>query len=74
MIRSTRRITIPGTPHYLDLHPGEEIMLGLLDGGHTLEDLNRAANDMLAMRARMPMRTGSELVAQLDAIGALLAH
>lgn len=74
MIRSTRRITIPGTPHYLDLHPGEEILLGLLDGGHTLEDLNRAANDMLAMRARMPMRAGSELVAQLDAIGALLTH
>ncbi len=72
MIRNTRRVIMPGTPRYLDLHPGEEILMRLVDGEHTLDDLNNAANEMLGMRARMPVRTGSELVVQLDEIGALV--
>src|SRR5579859_5690145 len=39
-IRQTHRVvTVRG---YIDLHPGEDILVKLLDGTHTLEDLNNA--------------------------------
>ncbi len=70
-IRTTRRIVVPATKQYLDLHPGEEMLVHLLDGAHTLDDLNNAANNMRGLAARMPVRSGTELVIQLDEIGAL---
>lgn len=71
MIRTTRRIAVPDSKNYLDLHPGEEILVRLLDGAHTLDDLNRAADNVRGMAARMPVRSGTELVIQLEEIGAL---
>jgi hypothetical protein len=70
-IRHTRRVSIPGDGRYLDLHPGEEMLLRLFDGNHTLDDINQAADEIRAMQARMPLRRGTELAVQLNAIGAL---
>lgn len=70
-IRNTRRVSVPGDGRYLDLHPGEEMLLRLFDGKHTLDEINRAADEIRAMQARMPVRRGTELVVQLDEIGAL---
>lgn len=70
-IRTTRRIVAPGEKQYLDLHPGEEMLVRLIDGSHTLDEINHAANNMRGLAARMPVRSGTELVIQLDEIGAL---
>jgi len=70
-VRNTRRITAPDGRRYLDLHPGEEMLVRLLDGAHTLGDLNRTADAMKSIQERMPLRSGTELVIQLDQIGAL---
>lgn len=70
-IRGTRRISVSGSSRYLDLHPGEEMLVNLFDGQHTVDDLNRAAASMRALEQRMPVRSGIELLTQLDEIGAL---
>jgi flavin-dependent dehydrogenase len=70
-VRKTRRVLMNERKAYLDLHPGEEILLRLFDGQHSLDDLNRAAGEMRLVEQRMPVRTGTELVVQLDEIGAL---
>lgn len=73
MIRPTRRIMMPGHTHHLDLHPGEEMLLRYFDGQHTFADLNQAVADMRSSRLSMPVRSGVELITQLDQIGALAA-
>jgi hypothetical protein len=70
-VRKTRRVVMAERKNYLDLHPGEEVLLRLFDGNHSLDDLNRAASEMRRVEQRMPVRTGTELVVQLDEIGAL---
>lgn len=70
-VRTTRRIMAPDGCRYLDLHPGEEVLLRQLDGRHTLADLDRVAKELGAIAERMPLRGALELVIQLDQIGAL---
>lgn len=69
-IRTTRRV-IGSDGRYLDLHPGEEALLSILDGTHTLDDLNKAIEGLQSLSVKMPMRNGIDLVVQLDGIGAL---
>jgi hypothetical protein len=58
------------TGKYLDLHPGEEVLIDLLDGAHTLADLNRMVAGIRQANPRVPIRTGTELLVQLRGIGA----
>ncbi len=71
--RKTRRIVNKRNSRYLDLHPGEEILLNLFDGAHTLADLNDLSKTLQALpaTARMPVRNGTDLVVQLDTLGVL---
>lgn len=39
-VRTTRRIINTQNNGHLDLHPGEEILLNLFDGSHSLAELN----------------------------------
>jgi len=72
LVRTTRRVSVGGDPQrYLDLHPGEEVLVRMVDGRHTLADINRAAESIRALEQRMPVRSGTELLVQLEAIGAL---
>jgi len=71
LIRTTRRILAPDGKRYLDLHPGEEVLVERLNGHHTLAQVDDAARQIRTLQQRLPVRTGSELVVQLDAIGAL---
>ena len=70
-VRTTRRITAPDGQRYLDLHPGEEVLMRLFDGQHTLEEVNRVAEEIRSVKERLPIRSGTELAIQLDQIGAL---
>jgi flavin-dependent dehydrogenase len=70
-LRKTRRVVNTDTAGYVDLHPGEDFLIDLLDGSHTLRDLNRVVDRVRAMDAQVPLRTGTELVVQLDNIGAI---
>lgn len=68
-IRNTKRI-IGENKGYLDLHPSEEKFIELLRNTCTLDDLNQA---VLTIQARKePVRSGVDLVVQLDNIGALV--
>lgn len=69
-VRTNRRV-IGNDRQYLDLHPAEEMLVGLLDGGHTLDDLNNAVKELNTLDVRMPVRNGLDLLVQLDNIGAL---
>lgn len=69
-VRTTRRI-VGSDQQYLDLHPGEEVFVGLLDGKHTLDDLNTATRKMQSLHTTVPVRNGTDLVVQLDNIGVL---
>ncbi len=70
-VRKTRRVINCENRRYLDLHPAEEVLLRMMDGQHTLADVNRAAEDIGALNTRLPVRSGTDLVVQLDGIGAL---
>ncbi|HLI70421.1 MAG TPA: NAD(P)/FAD-dependent oxidoreductase [Ktedonobacteraceae bacterium] len=72
-VRQTTRIVNTRDKRHLDLHPGEEILLKLFDGSHTLTDLNDLSETLQALpdTAHMPVRNGTDLVVQLDAIGVL---
>ncbi len=70
LVRTTRRV-VAESRRYLDLHPAEEVLVRLLDGSHTLADINRVADELRGLDSRMPVRTGTELLVQLDDIGAL---
>ncbi len=71
--RKTRRVVNKQNSSYLDLHPGEEILLALFDGAHTLADLNDLSKTLQALpgTARMPVRNGLDLMVQLDTLGVL---
>ena len=69
-VRTNRRVT-SNDRQYLDLHPAEEMLVGLLDGSHTLDDLNNAVKELNTLDVRMPVRNGLDLLVQLDNIGAL---
>lgn len=71
LVRTTRRIINSETEQYLDLHPGEDVLLDLLNGSHTLADLNRMVEGIRRANPRLPIRHGTDLVVQLDSIGAL---
>ncbi|WP_376794042.1 NAD(P)/FAD-dependent oxidoreductase [Thermogemmatispora sp.] len=72
-LRQTRRVVNRRTQRYLDLHPGEEVLLSLFDGAHTLADLEEAvgALEALPKTARLPLRSGLDLLVQLEMIGVL---
>jgi flavin-dependent dehydrogenase len=70
-VRKTRRIVNQTTNQYLDLHPGEDVLIDLLDGSHTLADLNLMVAGIRQANPRIPIRTGTEILVQLDRIGAL---
>jgi clorobiocin biosynthesis protein Clo-hal len=70
-IRRTRRV-VGKDRRYLDLHPGEEHLVKMLDGDHTLADLNAAIGDLQTVKAKLPMRNSMDLLVQLDNIGALV--
>ena len=72
-IRRTRRVMNTQTNRYLDLHPGEETLFNLFDGSHTLATLNELTEALRALPStvHLPVRRGTELVVQLDAIGVL---
>lgn len=72
-VRQTRRIVNRQDRRHLDLHPGEEILLDLFDGAHTLGDLNNLSLTLqaLAQTEHLPVRNGTDLVVQLDTLGVL---
>ena len=72
-VRTTRRVVNTQHKGYLDLHPGEEILLNLFDGSHTLAELNNLTKGLQALpeMAAMPVRNGTDLLVQLDGIGVL---
>jgi clorobiocin biosynthesis protein Clo-hal len=73
-IQTTRRV-VTGSKRYLDLRPEEEVLLNLFDGEHTLADLNEIGAALRILNKTTPMkirvRTGVDLLVQLDDIGAL---
>lgn len=70
-LRRSRRVLRPPAEGYVDLHPGEDFLIEMLDGSHTVRDLNRIVEGIRKTDATLPIRTGTELVVQLDAIGAV---
>ncbi|HVU67172.1 MAG TPA: tryptophan 7-halogenase, partial [Ktedonobacteraceae bacterium] len=72
-VRTTRRVVNRQNHSHLDLHPGEEILLNLFDGTHTLADLNELSSALQALpeTAHMPLRNGTDLAVQLDLLGVL---
>jgi flavin-dependent dehydrogenase len=68
-IRNTKRI-IGENKGYLDLHPSEERFVELLRDTCTLDDLNQAARNI--QERKELVRSGMDLVVQLDNIGALV--
>jgi hypothetical protein len=70
-VRKTRRVQHAETRRYVDLHPGEDALLRLLDGGHSYADLDRAISAVQAREQRMPVRGALDLLVQLDGVGAL---
>ncbi|MBE3565961.1 MAG: tryptophan 7-halogenase [Thermogemmatispora sp.] len=72
-VRQTRRVLNRQTGRYLDLHPGEEVLLSLFDGAHTLAHLEETAKALQALpqTERLPLRSGLELLVQLEMIGVL---
>jgi clorobiocin biosynthesis protein Clo-hal len=72
-VRGTRRvINRNDQARYLDLHPAEELLLGMFDGRHSLAAINRRAAELQALDQRMPVRNGSDLAVQLEQIGVLV--
>jgi 2-polyprenyl-6-methoxyphenol hydroxylase-like FAD-dependent oxidoreductase len=71
LLRKTRRIINTETSEYVDLHPGEDSLVGMLDGSRTVSELNRVVASIRMLDARLPVRTGTELVVQLDNIGVI---
>ncbi|MBZ0296250.1 MAG: tryptophan 7-halogenase [Anaerolineae bacterium] len=71
LVRKTRRVINSETQAYLDLHPAEEIVLRLLDGAHTLSDLDQVVSQIQAKQQRMPIRNGLDMLVQLDNLGVL---
>jgi 2-polyprenyl-6-methoxyphenol hydroxylase-like FAD-dependent oxidoreductase len=73
-IQTTRRV-VSSSNRYLDLRPGEDIVLNLFDGKHTLDDLNEIAEALRVLNTNTPLkirvRAGVDLLVQLDDIGAL---
>lgn len=72
-VRQTRRVVNRRDKQHLDLHPGEEILIDLFDGTHTLSDLNALSHSLQALpqAAHLPVRNGTDLVVQLDTLGVL---
>jgi len=72
-VRQTRRIVNRQDRRHLDLHPGEEILLDLFDGAHTLSELNDLSLTLqaLSQTEHLPVRDGTDLVIQLDTLGVL---
>ncbi len=72
-VRQTRRIVNRQDNRHLDLHPGEDILLDLFDGAHTLNDLATLSQNLrtLPATAHLPVRKAIDLVVQLDMLGVL---
>lgn len=70
-VRRTCRVVNNDDQGYLDLHPSEELLLRVLDGQHTLADVNQMVSRMRAVPTRMPARSGTDLIVQLDHLGVL---
>jgi len=70
-VQETQRLVNRETAKYIDLHPGEDAILDLLDGSRNLEELNRIVDIIRVANPHVPIRTGTELLAQLDQIALL---
>jgi flavin-dependent dehydrogenase len=70
-LRKTRRVVNTDTARYVDLHPGEDFLVDLLDGKHTVRELNQLVERVHRLDGRLPLRSGTELLVQLDNIGAI---
>lgn len=70
-IHNTRRIVNDDTGDYVDLHPGEDSLVNMLDGTRTVQEVDLLVNQIRRLDGRMPLRTGSELLIQLENIGVL---
>ncbi len=70
-VRQTGRICNTQTGDSLDLHPAEQSLLRLFDGQHTLADLDQQISIVRANGNHMSVRSGLELLVQLDSIGVL---
>ena len=68
-LRKSPRVVNKETQQYMDLHPGEDSFLELLNGGHNLDYINRVATRIRELDPNLPLRTGTELVVQLNNIG-----
>ena len=71
-VQSTRRVVNEVSGRYLDLHPGEDLLVEALGGTYTVEDLDRVVSSLRSLNIWSGLRTGTELVFQLDDIGALV--
>ena len=72
-IRTTQRILNADSNEYLDLHPGEQVLVAMMDGQHSLAEIDGAAERIRSRdkTQRLPVRAGTELALQLESIGAL---
>lgn len=70
-VRKTQRVVNARTQEYLDLHPAEEVVLRLLDGAHTLSDMDALIKQIQAKQQRLPIRNGLDMLVQLDDLGVL---
>ena len=59
----------PVDERYVDLQPGEDLLIDLLTGSHSLTNAN-VVNGTRERADRLPVRTGTEFVVHLDDIGA----
>jgi clorobiocin biosynthesis protein Clo-hal len=65
------RILNEGNGRYLDLYPGEELLVEALKRECTVKDLDRVVNGLQSLNIWSGLRTSTELVIQLNDIGAL---
>lgn len=70
-VRETRRVVNTENNLYLDLHAGEDVLLDLLDGYHTPEDVDHVITRIRRTDGQLPIRSGRQLFVQLDRIGVL---
>lgn len=75
LIRKTKRVVNSKNGKHLDLHPAEEVLIKMMDGSTSLAEIDQVANRIreLGSKKRLPVRNGSELVVQLDRIGAIVS-
>jgi hypothetical protein len=70
-VRSTRRVVESDSGRYLDLHPGEDAFVEMLNGQHSVAELDRVVQRIQQIDPRVPISMGTDLIVQLEDIGAI---